>query len=84
MGKITAIRDLDEETFRKLRAAAIEENMKVSDAMNIAMKKWLAEKEKRKTAPDPRYLIKITGIIKPGKKVNWSEEVDEILYGWKK
>lgn len=48
MGKITAIRDLDEDTFRKLRAAAIEENMKVGDAVNIAMKKWLAEKEKKK------------------------------------
>ena len=43
MGKITAIRDLDEDTFRKLRAAAIEENMKVGDAVNIAMKKWLAQ-----------------------------------------
>ena len=84
MSKITAIRDLDEDTFRKLRAAAIEENMRVGDAMNIAMKKWLDEKAKRKTAPDPRNLIKITGIIKPGKKVRWSEEVDEILYGWKK
>ncbi len=83
MGKITAIRNLDEKTFRKLRAVAIEENMKVSDAMNSAMKKWLAEKGKRQ-APDPKNLIKITGIIKPGKKVRWSEEVDEILYGWKK
>lgn len=84
MGKITAIRDLDEETFRKLRAAAIEENMKVGEAMNIAMKKWLADKEKNKIKPDPKNLLKIEGIIKPGKKVRWSEEVDEILYGWKK
>ncbi|MFA4820007.1 MAG: hypothetical protein WC613_03570 [Candidatus Aenigmatarchaeota archaeon] len=80
MGKITAIRDLDEETFRKLRAVAVEENMKVGDVMNNAMKKWLAEKEKRKEH-DSRFLIEICGIIKPGKKVRWSEEVDEILYG---
>ena len=83
MGKITAIRDLDEETFRKLRAAAIEENMRVGDAMNIAMKKWLAEKKAQKK-PDPKFLLEICGMIKPGKKVRWSEEVDEILYGWKK
>ena len=48
MGKITGIRDLDEETFRKLRAVAIEENIRVGDAVNAAMKKWLAEKGKRK------------------------------------
>ena len=84
MSKITAIRDLDEETFRKLRSVAVEENMKVGDAMNIAMKKWLAEKEDRKTKPDAKFLLEICGIIKPGKKVRWSEEVDEILYGWKK
>lgn len=81
MGKITAIRDLDEDTFRKLRAAAIEEEMKVSDVMNIAMKKWLAEKEKNKIKPDPKNFLKLKGIIKPGKKVRWSEEIDEILYG---
>ena len=86
MGKITAIRDLDEETFRKLRAAAIEENMKVGDVMNTAMKKWLAEKEKRKqkNKPDNKFLIEITGIIKTDKPVRWSEEIDEFLYGWKK
>ncbi len=84
MSKITAIRNLDEETFRKLRAVAIEENMKVSEAMNIAMKKWLAEKKKHEIKPDPKYLLEIKGIIKPGKKVRWSEEVDEFLYGLKK
>ena len=39
MGKITAIRDLDEETFRKLKAAAVEENMKVSEAKKTPQKK---------------------------------------------
>ena len=80
MGKLIAIRDLDEETFRKLRAIAVEENMKISDVMNSAMKKWLVEKEK-KSKPDPKNIIAINGFIKPGKKVRWSEEVDRILYG---
>ena len=83
MGKITAIRDLDEETFRKLRAAAIEENMNVGDAMNAAMKKWLAEKGK-KQKPDPKNFLKMKGFINPGKKVRWSEEIDETLYGAKR
>ena len=83
MSKITAIRDLDEETFRKLRAVAVEENMNVGDAMNIAMKKWLAEKEKH-DKPDAKFLLEICGMIKTKEKVRWSEEVDEILYGVKK
>ena len=81
MGKITGIRDLDEETFRKLRAVAIEENIRVGDAVNAAMKKWLAEKGKRKNKVDNRFLLEITGLIKTKEKVKWSEEVDKTLYG---
>lgn len=81
MAKNVAIRNLDEETFRKFRAAAVEENVKVGDAMNTAMKKWLAEKEKRRVRPDPKNFLKLKGFIRPGKKVRWSEEIDEIVYG---
>ena len=81
MSKITAIRDLDEDTFRKFRAMAIEENVRLGDAVNMAMKRWLAEKESRKEIPDPKFLLEICGIIKTKTKVRWSEEVDEILYG---
>lgn len=84
MGKFVAIRNMDDETFRKFRAVAVEEKMKVGDAMTIAMKHWIEEKKKRKNIPDPRNLRKISGMINPGKKVCWSEEIDEILYGMKK
>lgn len=39
---------------------------------------------KKKVKPDPRNLAKLSGIIKTKKKVKWSEEIDEFLYGLKK
>ncbi|MBS3053459.1 MAG: hypothetical protein J4469_03060 [Candidatus Aenigmarchaeota archaeon] len=80
MAKTVAIRDLDEETFRKFRAVAIEERMKVGDAMTIAMKKWI-EEEKMKNKPNIKNLLKIKPIRMGKKKVRWSEEIDEFLYG---
>ena len=80
MTKTVAIRDLDEETFRKFRAVAIEERMKVGDAMTIAMKKWI-EEEKMKNKPNIKNLLKIKPIRMGKKKVRWSEEIDEFLYG---
>lgn len=84
MTKTVAIRDLDEETFRKFRAVAIEERMKTGEALTIAMKRWIREKEGEKPKPDVRNLLKISGIIKTKKKVRWSEEIDEFLYGLEK
>lgn len=81
MTKTVAVRDLDEETFRKFRAIAIEERMKTGEALTIAMRRWIKEKEGEKAKPDARNLLKLHGIIKTKKKVRWSEEVDEILYG---
>jgi len=83
MAKTVAIRDLDEETFRKFRAVAIEERMKVGDAMTIAMKKWI-EEEKMKNKPNIKNLLKIKPIRMGKKKVRWSEEIDEFLYGLEK
>ena len=78
--KMIAVRDVDEAAFRKFKATASEENMNIGNALTVAMKQW-TEKEKIKTAPNPRNLLKIKGIIKSKEKVRWSEEVDEILYG---
>lgn len=79
-----AVRDVDEETFRKFRAQTIEERMKLGDALTIAMKHWLQE-VKAKTA---RQKILRKDTIKPfdwGKGTEkTSEEVDEILYGSKR
>ena len=82
---LVAVRDVDEETFRKFRALSIEERMKLGDALTGAMSEWIKEKKAAaKTKPDPKNLMKLSGIIKTDKPVRWSEEVDEFLYGLKK
>lgn len=77
------VRGVDEETFRKFRAMTIEERLKLGDALTISMKRWVRERE-QKPKPDPRNLLKISNIIKTKKKVKWSEEIDEFLYGLEK
>ncbi|MBI4177497.1 MAG: hypothetical protein HY516_03965 [Candidatus Aenigmarchaeota archaeon] len=85
--KMIAVRGVDEDAFRKFKAVAAEENINVGNALTVAMKQW-TEKEKIKTIPNPKNLLKIKGIIKPfswGKDTeNTSKDVDEILYGSKK
>ena len=78
--KMIAIRDVDEGTFRKFKAAAAGENMNIGNALTIAMRQW-AERGKTEAVPNPKNLAKIKGMIKTKEKVKWSEEVDEILYG---
>ncbi len=78
-----AVRDVDEETFRKFRSLSVGEKIKLGDALTGAMKVWIKEK-RAKAKPNPRELVKITGIIKTEQKVRWSEEVDEFLYGLRK
>lgn len=81
---IVAIRGVDESAYRKFKAKTAGEGMKMGDALAEAMNRWVKEKEENKIKPDPRNFLKLEGIIKTKKKVRWSEEVDEILYGWKK
>jgi hypothetical protein len=75
------VREVDEETFRKFRARAIEKKLKLGEALTLAMKNLMKEKEAEKNKPDPKNLLKISGIIKTKEKVRWSEEIDDILYG---
>ena len=84
MRKDIAIRGVDEDILRRFRAKSIEERMKMGDALNLAMKHWVHEEKTKKMKPDPRNLLKIKPIRVGGKKVRWSEEIDEILYGLKK
>ncbi|MBI2543417.1 MAG: hypothetical protein HYW24_04495 [Candidatus Aenigmarchaeota archaeon] len=81
MGKtLIAVRGVDEDAFRKFRALTIEERMKLGDALTMAMKHWLEEGKKR-AGPDPKNLLKIKPITIGKKKVRWSDEIDEFLYG---
>ncbi len=80
-----AVRDVDEKAIRKFKALAVEERMKLGDALTKAMLYWLAkEKKDKKKAKGVDSLLKI-------KPFNWgpgtektSSEIDEILYGLKK
>jgi hypothetical protein len=71
------IRDLDEKVFRRFKAKAVEEGMKLGEALTQAMELWIKQKS---TKP-----IKSLLDIKP---FNWgkgtekvSTEIDKILYG---
>jgi hypothetical protein len=84
MGKrFIGVREVDEETFRKFRALAIAKRVKVGEALTRAMREFLEEEKLNKNKPDPSALLKIKP-IKIGKKVKWSEEIDEFLYGLEK
>ncbi|HIH17518.1 MAG TPA: hypothetical protein HA282_04100 [Nanoarchaeota archaeon] len=83
MGDMLTVRNVDEEIYRKFRERALAEKMKIGRALAEAMNLWV-EFGRKEVEKDPKNLIRITGIIKTKKKVRWSEEVDEILYGWKK
>ena len=45
------------------------------------MKIWEKERESRSTKPNPKHLLKIKAVTIGKKKVRWSEEIDEVLYG---
>lgn len=80
MTKTIAVRDVNEETFRKFRALAVEERMKLGDAMTEAMERFMKE-EKGKSKKAAKDILKIKPVRVGKKKVRWSEEVDEVLYG---
>ncbi len=77
---IIGVRDVDEETFRKFRALAIERKMKLGEALTQALRKFLQEREESIKKP---IRFKITPVRIGKDKVRWSEEVDDIVYGEK-
>ncbi|MEK6844343.1 MAG: hypothetical protein AABX83_02850 [Nanoarchaeota archaeon] len=77
-----AVRDVDEETFRKFKAASAEERMKLGVALTKAMRHLLDEKKKK-------YHKVVKNLLKV-KPFDWgkgtertSREIDEILYNKK-
>ena len=80
--ELITVRDVDEDVLRKFKAAAMEERMKMGQALTNAMKVWLRQKEK------VNVNLRATVKIKP---FDWgpgtektSEEIDKILYGGKR
>ena len=73
------IRDVDEETFRKFRSLAIERNMKIGEALNLAMKIMITNKDKK--GKKKLGIINIKPLDFGEGTENSSEEIDKILYG---
>ena len=78
--EILTVRDVDEQEWRRFRAKTAEEGLKTGDALTQAMKLWVKERESQRK-PDPRLLLKVEPVTIGRKKVRWSEEIDETLYG---
>ena len=79
--EILTVRDVDEQEWRRFRAKTAEEGLKTGDALTQAMKLWVKERESQGMKPDPKLLLKVKPITIGRKKVRWSEEIDETLYG---
>jgi len=78
--EILVVRKVNRNVYKKFKQIATEEETSIGTAVTEAMKYWLEAKQKKKK-PNPKNLLKLNGIIKAGKKVRWSEQIDEILYG---
>ena len=80
--QILVVRGVGKKMRIKLRQKAVERGLSMGDALTEAIENWVDATDAGR--PDPENLQKMVGIIKVGKKVKWSSEVDETLYGWRK
>lgn len=81
INKTFVVRKVNLETIKRFRAKAANRDIKLGKALSEAMEKWVNESHGE---IGPENILKLEGIIKGKKPVRWSEEVDEVLYGWKK
>ena len=69
------VKDVDEKTFRELKAAAVKARMAVGRALTMAMHTWLTELEKPK-----KKLTDFEPVRGGPGTEKLSEQIDEILY----
>ena len=69
--------------YKEFKKKAVERNVSVARALDMAMEQWIEHSEKDKR-PDPKNMLPVIGMFKTRGKVRYSKQVDEILYGWKK
>ena len=76
-----AVRGVDEEVYRRFRARAVRNRLKVGVALTKAMNEWV---EKNDAAPKKNMGPQTKPFDWGPGNEKLSEEIDEILYGWKK
>ncbi|MEK6811240.1 MAG: hypothetical protein AABX96_01895 [Nanoarchaeota archaeon] len=78
-----AVREVNTEVYRKFRAVAIQEKIKVGMALTMAMQGWIIENNKKMKKKDVRNLLKIKPFDFGPNSEKLSEEIDDVLYGTK-
>lgn len=75
------VRNVDEDIFRKFKVAMLAQKMKLGTALTKAMSNYMQQHE---TQNKPRTVNLINmKLIRLDRKVRWSKEIDETLYGEK-
>lgn len=78
--ELRAIRGIEEEIYMKFREKALQEKMKIGEALTLAMKEWL-KKEKIRKKSNPKNLLKIKPFDWGRGTERTSKDIDGILYG---
>ena len=80
MGKtFIGVRGVEESVFRKFRAASVEENIRLGDALSDAMVKWIGRRKEKAGTEKRATKLKPFDWGKGTERA--SAEVDEVLYG---
>ncbi len=74
------VRKVNKRTYRRFRQTALKEDTNMGQAVSEAMEYWLRIKEKKKKI-DIKGILRLNGLIRAGKKVKWSAQIDKALYG---
>ena len=78
--KMLVVRNVSKKIYLKLKQKAVEENITVGEAVEEAIDVWLKSQHSTKK-PDINNIDKLCGLVKTKKTVDWSTNIDKILYG---
>jgi hypothetical protein len=74
------VRRVNRRVYKRFRQKALDEETNMGEAVTEAMEYWIEAKQRKKRI-NVKNLLKLNALIKTGKKVNWSTDIDKILYG---
>ena len=79
--EVVVIRNANKKVYKRFKRLASEEDMSSGCAITEAMMDYIKNNAALRLKIVIKYLQELEGFIKAGKKVRWSEQIDEILYG---